>query len=221
MALGQVIRYGASFLNLAVIQCSGIDVSQGPGADDGLEFAELRGGFRLPFSEWRNPMARKILVLCMGVGLALMPIQSHAEDDDGMGVRAGVLRCDVSSGFGFVFGSTRNVDCVFESVGGKRTESYAGRIARFGADIGYLNSGVILWGVFAPTGDVDEYALVGEYLGVGAEAAVGVGVGADVLIGGSTKSFSLQPLSIEGVTGLNVAAGITELRLKAPDESPE
>jgi hypothetical protein len=33
------------------------------------------------------------------------------------------------------------------------------------------------------------------------------------LIGGSSNHITLQPLSIEGMTGLNVAAGVAGLRL--------
>ena len=38
-----------------------------------------------------------------------------------------------------------------------------------------------------------------------ASATVGVGLGANVLVGGSGNSIALQPVSIEGTTGLNVA----------------
>ena len=82
-------------------------------------------------------------------------------------------------------------------------------------DIGYVQSAVIVWAVFAPTADVAPGALAGDYGGVTAGASIAVGLGANVLIGGSTKQIALQPLSVEGNQGLNVAAGIASISLKA------
>ena len=82
-------------------------------------------------------------------------------------------------------------------------------------DIGYLNAAVMVWAVFAPTADLKPGSLAGDYAGVSGSATVGVGVGANVLVGGSNNSFSLQPVSIEGSTGLNVAAGIASMSLES------
>lgn len=130
------------------------------------------------------------------------------------GVKAGFLTCNVSSGFGFIFGSSRSVRCDY-SAGPSSSDHYTGSITKFGADIGYLSSAVIVWAVFAPTSSVAPGALAGNYAGATGSATVGVGVGAHVLVGGSDKQFTLQPVSIEGNTGLNVAAGIAALNLKA------
>jgi len=129
------------------------------------------------------------------------------------GVAVGTLSCNVSSGWGFVFGSSRAINCTYTN--GEKAERYTGTIQKFGVDIGYYHSGVLIWGVFAPTSDVGKGALAGSYGGATAGASVGVGVGANVLVGGSNKTISLQPVSIEGATGLNVAAGIGALTLKA------
>ena len=86
--------------------------------------------------------------------------------------------------------------------------------SKFGVDIGYTNGGVLIWGVFAPTTNMARGALAGSYAGATGSATVGVGVGANVLIGGSNRSISLQPVSIEGNTGLNVAAGIGAITLR-------
>jgi hypothetical protein len=56
-------------------------------------------------------------------------------------------------------------------------------------------------------------ALTGGYAGGTASATVGVGIGANALIGGSGNTIALQPLSIQGSTGLNVAAGIAAITL--------
>jgi hypothetical protein len=126
-------------------------------------------------------------------------------------VKTGVLTCHVASGYGFVFGSSRSIACTYSGNG--RVEYYSGDISKFGVDIGYLKSGVIVWAVLAPTTDLAAGALVGSYGGLTAGASVGVGANANLLIGGSTHQISLQPLSIEGDKGLNVAAGIASLTL--------
>lgn len=129
------------------------------------------------------------------------------------GVKVGVLTCDVASGWGFVFGSTKDLHCVFNQ-SHRRPVHYDGSIAKYGVDIGYTEGGVLVWGVIAPTSDVRPGALDGDYVGASASATVGVGVGANALIGGFDRSFSLQPLSVSGNEGLNVAGGIGSISLK-------
>lgn len=129
------------------------------------------------------------------------------------GVKVGELTCGVASGWGFVFGSSKDLHCVFRQ-SGKAPVHYSGSISKFGVDIGYTEGGVLIWGVVAPTSDVRPGALEGDYVGVSAGATAGVGVGANVLVGGFDKSFSLQPLSVSGNEGLNVAAGIGSISLK-------
>jgi hypothetical protein len=119
----------------------------------------------------------------------------------------------VASGWGFVFGSSKDLHCTFRGNG--RREHYVGSISKFGVDIGYTEGGVLVWGVFAPSSDMREGALQGDYGGASAQATVGLGVGANVLLGGLDKSIALQPLSVEGSKGLNVAAGIGEISLKS------
>ncbi|MGA8549319.1 MAG: DUF992 domain-containing protein, partial [Stellaceae bacterium] len=84
----------------------------------------------------------------------------------------------------------------------------------FGVDIGYTQGGVLVWAVFAPTANVAPGVLAGSYIGATGSATVGVGAGANVLIGGSNRTISLQPVSIEGNTGLNIAAGIGAISLR-------
>jgi hypothetical protein len=129
------------------------------------------------------------------------------------GTKVGMLTCKVDSGWGFVFGSSRDLKCVF-SQDNNTQEHYAGTIKKFGVDIGYHAGGIMAWAVLAPTNNVGKGALAGDYGGVTGSAAVGVGAGANVLIGGFKDSFSLQPLSLEGATGLNVAGGIAKLTLE-------
>jgi Protein of unknown function (DUF992) len=128
------------------------------------------------------------------------------------GVMAGILTCDVASGWGFVFGSSKDLKCTYSS--GSSSEHYTGTISKFGVDIGYTQASVIVWTVLAPSNNVSKGALAGTYVGATGSAAVGGGVGANVLIGGGQNSISLQPVSFSGGTGLNVAGGIAGIMLQ-------
>jgi hypothetical protein len=149
-----------------------------------------------------------IAALGLFAGLALPATPSHAQG----GVRVGSLSCNVAAGWGFVFGSSKALRCIFSHTGGP-PERYSGTISKFGVDIGYTQGGALIWAVFAPTANIAPGALAGSYGGVTASATVGVGAGANALIGGSNRTISLQPVSIEGNTGLNVAAGIGAITL--------
>ncbi|HVB79288.1 MAG TPA: DUF992 domain-containing protein [Candidatus Binataceae bacterium] len=153
------------------------------------------------------------------MAIALCPPSVHAEEHPKATVRVGYLTCHVASGWGFIFGSSRMVKCDYAR-NKDYTEYYTGSITKFGADIGYLSSAVILWAVVAPTTNLGEGALAGHYGGATASIALGVGAGANVLVGGFKKSIALQPVSIEGQNGLNVAAGIAELTLKFDRKKP-
>ena len=129
-------------------------------------------------------------------------------------VSVGVLSCKVAGGPGFIFGSTKDLECKFEGINGGR-EGYHGAIDKFGIDLGFTGSSYIVWTVFAPSTNVPTGALAGNYGGVSAEATVGLGVGANALLGGFKHSIALQPLSGQVQEGLNVAVGISELHLRA------
>jgi hypothetical protein len=129
------------------------------------------------------------------------------------GIRVGTLTCNVASGWGLVFGSSRDLHCTYHGNG--HSEHYVGSIAKFGVDIGYQEGGVLIWGVFAPASDMRKGALQGNYAGATASATIGVGLGANVLAGGLDKSIALQPISIEGNEGLNVAAGVSAVKLQS------
>jgi hypothetical protein len=129
------------------------------------------------------------------------------------GVKVGTLTCHVASGWGFVFGSSKDMRCNFTSASGY-SEHYVGSVSKFGVDIGYTSSAVIIWAVFAPNSGTKHGALAGGYAGATASATAGVGAGVNVLVGGFDRSITLQPVSIEGNTGLNVAAGIGAMSLK-------
>jgi hypothetical protein len=129
------------------------------------------------------------------------------------GVNVGSLSCNEAGGIGFVFGSSKALSCIFTRTDGLG-ERYDGEIKRFGIDIGYTKDAQIVWLVFAP-GNISTGSLAGSYGGVAVQGAVGVGAGANVLVGGSNKQIILQPVSVEGNGGLNVAGGVAEISLKA------
>ncbi len=157
----------------------------------------------------------KNTMLAFAVLLLLSGTQAYAADTPE--VQVGFLRCEVDGGFGFIFGSTKDVKCTYEHTNGT-VEKYTGSIRKYGVDIGYTKNGVMLWGVLAATPDVPKAALKGEFVGVSAEASVGLGVGANVLVlGGDHPKFALQPLSIQGMQGVNVAAGIGSLQLNSAE----
>ena len=142
----------------------------------------------------------------LALGLAAAPASAA-------GVKVGVLTCHVSSGWGFVFGSSKDLHCNYRP-NDRAGEHYIGTVKKFGVDLGYTEGGELIWGVIAPTSSLKPGALEGGYGGATASAAVGIGAGANVLVGGFDKSITLQPLSVEGMKGVNVAAGIGAIDLK-------
>lgn len=150
-------------------------------------------------------------VTAICVALPLMALPALAKSS---GVNVGGLSCTVDGGIGLIIGSSKSMKCRFDPAGGGKPQYYKGTVGKFGIDVGVTGKSYIKWLVFAP-GKVSSGALAGTYAGVSAEASVGVGLGANVLVGGLKKSIALQPVSIQGQTGLNVAAGFGSMTLKA------
>ncbi len=128
-------------------------------------------------------------------------------------VAVGLLTCGVKGGTSFIFGSTKELRCLFRSAPGEEGERYEGSIQKYGLDLGITNNAILEWTVLAPSRGVHEGALSGKYYGVAADASAGIGGGANVLAGGSGNSISLQPLSVQGQTGLNAAVAVAEVEL--------
>lgn len=143
--------------------------------------------------------------------LATLLATSAAQADS---VQIGRLACEVAEGAGLIFGSSKDVTCVFHREG-KPVETYHGEINKIGIDIGKTEATHIEWLVFAAnTTDYTDGALAGNYFGASGEATIGVGLGANVLVGGSRDSFALQPFSVQAQTGLNIAVGLAGLTLR-------
>lgn len=128
-------------------------------------------------------------------------------------VKVGTLACEMSGGIGLIVASRKELRCVFSPTDrGWRREAYVGSVTRLGLDVGATAGGRLVWGVYAPT-NAGRYALAGSYGGASAEATVGAGVGANALVGGSNRTVTLQPLSVQGQAGVSLAAGVAGLEL--------
>jgi len=134
-------------------------------------------------------------------------------------VRAGLLQCQGGQNVGYVLGSTASLECVFESEG-RRPEPYIATVRRFGLDLGVTAQTRLTWAVNAPAGRVGRAELTGNYSGVGANASVGLGFGGNFLVGGPENSYALQPISVQGQTGLNVTAGVASIELEPVQLAP-
>jgi len=145
------------------------------------------------------------------IGAALATAAITPVDAQSRRVQVGTLACSISAGVGMLVGSQRNVACNFQPDNGP-PEAYTGTMTRVGVDVGFTTGGAMVWGVFT---DTSRYTgmLTGTYAGATAEATLAAGLGANVLIGGSNHSVALQPLSVQGQVGLNIAAGVGALDL--------
>lgn len=133
------------------------------------------------------------------------------------GVELGVLDCVIEGGTGFIVGSSKDLSCTFRPANAANApETYFGVVRKYGLDIGTTGTTFMQWLVLAPTSNIyAPGALAGDYVGASAGASVGIGAGANLLVGGSQSSFTLQPLSVEAQTGLNIAVGVSEFQLRS------
>jgi hypothetical protein len=129
--------------------------------------------------------------------------------------QVGMLNCNVGPEVGFIVGGRAKLSCRYSpSSPSVPTENYTGEITTVGLDIGATGGGKLSWAVFMPTNGPPHGALTGDYAGVSGQAAVGVGVGGNILVGGSNRSVTLQPFSVEGDTGINLAIGVSDMVLR-------
>jgi uncharacterized protein DUF992 len=131
-------------------------------------------------------------------------------------VRAGLLTCDVSAGIGLIITSQKQLSCSFVPDNPNiAREDYDGTITKYGLDLGVVGGGLMVWVVFTGTVAGPGF-LAGDYLGASGEASLGAGVGANVLVGGSNRTVTLQPVSVSGQIGINIAVGVASLQLGLP-----
>jgi hypothetical protein len=128
--------------------------------------------------------------------------------------QAGMLSCRLNPSIGFIIAGHQSMECSFTQNGPYPPQAYEGALNTVGLDIGFTAGGVLGWAVLAPTIGVPAGALAGEYVGASGDIGLGVGVGANVLVGGSGRTIALQPVSVEGSVAVNVALGVSALKLR-------
>src|ERR1700752_4591715 len=106
--------------------------------------------------------------------------------------QAGTLTCNLGPSVGLIIGSRQRMTCVFTNSATGTREKYVGRIRRLGVDGGIPAGGRMVWGVIArTTRPLGARALVGDYVGASGEIGLGLGVGANALVGGSNPTLAL------------------------------
>lgn len=154
-------------------------------------------------------------ILGVGVAISLAAAPTSTAIAQAAKVIAGTLTCKGGPNVGLVIGSTQNLECSFAPADKSKVRSYRATITKVGLDIGYKAESVIVWTVLGSSTAVRPKVLVGDYVGVSAEASVALGAGANALVGGNDKSVVLQPVSVQGQKGLNLAVGVTGLTITA------
>jgi uncharacterized protein DUF992 len=152
----------------------------------------------------------RLSTLSIAIAALVAPIASANAVPPG---RAGILECHGGQNVGYIVGSSASLECVFQSEG-RRPEPYIATVRRFGLDLGVTDQTRLTWAVNAPAGRVARGELAGNYGGVGANASVGIGFGGNFLVGGPDNAYALQPISVQGQTGLNVTAGVASIELE-------
>jgi Protein of unknown function (DUF992) len=150
-----------------------------------------------------TPLLVALAVVCVSPAAAQAP----------QGTSVGVLTCKMAPSIGLIFGSRQRMACRFAPNGPYPPEAYVGVMNTIGLDVGITAGGAMAWGVFAPTAGPMRGGLAGTYVGASGAIGVGVGVGANLLFGGTGRSIALQPLSVEGSVGINLSLGVSGLTL--------
>jgi hypothetical protein len=158
-----------------------------------------------------NPNLVRLLSITATIACfaATMPLEASSRERQ----EIGTLRCRISGGVGMIVTSKQRLSCNFERID-RRADHYVGSVTKYGLDVGVIKKGELVWVVYRAGDMPPRGSLAGNYGGVGADASVGAGLGANALIGGSDHSISLQPFSAQGQVGVNIALGVTEMSLR-------
>ena len=156
---------------------------------------------------------RRSFILAGAAATMLVASFAGANAQQMQRVQVGVLECRGGASIGFVVGSVTNLGCVLRAEG-MPEDRYVATIRKVGLDLGITQESALVWGVFAPVARLGPGALSGDYAGAHGSASLGVGAGGNALFGGSANSIALQPLSVQGQIGLNIAAGLESLELR-------
>lgn len=174
-------------------------------------FIQSCSGGAILMSKFRLAIAAALSVLTLSALAMSVPLPASAQTPQG--TKAGILSCKLSPSIGLLIASRQRMSCRYDPNGGGAPEFYTGVMNNIGLDIGITAGGALAWGVIAPTAGPPRGALAGTYVGASGSIGVGVGVGANLLVGGSNRTISLQPLSVEGSVGVNLSLGVSGLTL--------
>jgi hypothetical protein len=158
-------------------------------------------------------MPRHRLLLATLALAAMLSVSAAAQAPQSW-TQVGSLSCKVNPNIGFVIVGHQPMECLFTPNTQTPPQAYDGAINTVGLNVGISAGGVLGWAVFAPTTGVPAGALAGDYVGVSGDIGIGVGAGANVLLGGSGRTIALQPLSLQGSVALNVVLGVSSLKLR-------
>jgi hypothetical protein len=150
----------------------------------------------------------------LALGATLFALTGSASAQTPAWTQTGMLTCKLNPSIGFIIVGHQSMECRFVPSTPSPPQFYEGALNTVGIDIGIVGGGALAWGVLAPTAGVPAGALAGTYVGASGDVALGLGVGANVMVGGSNRSFALQPLSVEGSVALNVTLGLSALQLR-------
>jgi hypothetical protein len=169
-------------------------------------------------SFWNLPVIAVLTSMAVAPALAETTVEDKMKTikpaSEVKGQQIGQLDCEIEGGWGLILGSSKNMTCSFKRTDGT-PEKYTGKIDKIGLDIGKTETAYMTWIVFTTAENKPgDSALEGEYVGVSAGASLGIGLGANALVGGSAKQIGLQPVSVEGVRGVNLAITLSSLKLK-------
>lgn len=159
-------------------------------------------------------MFRSFSTLAAFALIAMLAVPANAQDSSKSWTQVGVLSCKLNPSIGFIIAGHQSMECSFTEKGSSTPEKYDGAINTVGLDVGVTAGGVLGWAVFAPTTGEPAGALAGEYVGASGDIGLGIGVGGNILVGGSGRTFALQPISLEGSVSVNVALGVSMLKLR-------
>jgi hypothetical protein len=158
-------------------------------------------------------MRRSLILAGSAIATLVASIAGASAQQPMPRVQIGILECRGGASIGFIVGSVTHLGCVLR-IDGLPEDRYIATIRKVGVDLGITQESALAWGVYAPVARLGPGDLAGTYAGAQGSAAVGVGLGGNVLIGGSDNSIALQPLSVQGQVGLSVAAGLESLELR-------
>jgi hypothetical protein len=155
--------------------------------------------------------SRSLIAVLVFAVLSIVPASAQAP---GPWTQVGMLTCKLNPSIGFIIAGHQSMECRYVPNTSNPPQAYEGALNMVGLNIGISAGGVLGWAVLAPTTGIPAGALAGEYVGASGDLGIGLGAGANVLIGGSARTIALQPVSLEGFVAVDVALGVSALKLR-------